>query len=129
MKIDKTYIPLLFFSCVALGIIIGGWINFPVANASFAKNDYKTKLNKLINFIDTEYVDDVKIDSIVDLTVTNILALDSASPTTNHETCTIKRHIRCNIFGQKPKIFFHVGWQITSSRHFNAYINKNCNHS
>ena len=74
MKIDKTYLPLLFFSCVALGIIIGGWINFPVAQPSFAKNDYKTKLNKLINFIDTEYVDNVKTDSIVDLTVTNILA-------------------------------------------------------
>ena len=49
-------------------------MNFPVAKPSFAKNDYKTKLNRLINFIDTEYVDDVKTDSIVDLTVTNILA-------------------------------------------------------
>ncbi|WP_298397739.1 S41 family peptidase [Flavobacterium sp.] len=74
MKINKIYIPLLFFSCVALGIVIGGLINFPVAKPSLSKNDYKTKLNKLINFIDNEYVDDVKTDSIVDLTVTNILA-------------------------------------------------------
>ena len=74
VKINKIYIPLLFFSCLALGIFIGGILNFPVAKPSFAKNDYKTKLNKLINFIDTEYVDDVKTDSIVDLTVTNILA-------------------------------------------------------
>lgn len=74
MKINKIYIPLLFFSCVALGIVIGGLINYPVAKPSLSKNDYKTKLNKLINFIDNEYVDDVKTDSIVDLTVNNILA-------------------------------------------------------
>ena len=74
MKINKIYIPLLFFSCVALGIVIGGFINYPIQKPSLAKNDYKTKLNKLINFIDNEYVDDVKTDSIVDLTVTNILA-------------------------------------------------------
>lgn len=73
MKINKIYIPFLFFSCVAIGIVIGGLINYPIAKPS-AKNDYKTKLNKLINFIDNEYVDDVKTDSIVDLTVNNILA-------------------------------------------------------
>ena len=59
---------------MALGIVIGGLINYPVAKPSLSKNDYKTKLNKLINFIDNEYVDDVKTDSIVDLTVNNILA-------------------------------------------------------
>lgn len=74
MKINKIYIPFLFFSCIALGIIIGGLINYPTSKPLNAKNDYKTKLNKLINFIDNEYVDDVKTDSIVDLTVTNILA-------------------------------------------------------
>jgi carboxyl-terminal processing protease len=74
MKINKIYLPLLFFSCVALGIVIGGLINYPIAKPSLSKNDYKTKLNKLINFIDNEYVDDVKTDSIVDLTVSNILA-------------------------------------------------------
>ena len=74
MKINKIYIPFLFFSCVALGIVIGGFINYPVGKATFAKNNYKTKLNRLLDFIDKEYVDDVKTDSIVDLTVTNILA-------------------------------------------------------
>ena len=74
MEINKIYIPILFFSCVALGIVIGGFINYPTQKPSLVKNDYKTKLNRLINFIDNEYVDDVKTDSIVDLTVTNILA-------------------------------------------------------
>jgi len=74
MKINKIYVPLIFFSCVALGIVIGGLIQYPVSRPSLSKYDYKSKLNKLINFIDKEYVDDVKTDSIVDLTVTNILA-------------------------------------------------------
>lgn len=74
MKINKIYLPILFFSCVALGIVIGGLINYPVAQSSFSKNNYKSKLNSLISFIDNEYVDDVQTDSIVDLTVTNILS-------------------------------------------------------
>ena len=74
MKINKIYIPFLFFSCVALGIVIGGFINYPSTKFAFAKNNYKTKLNRLLDFIDKEYVDEVKTDSIVDLTVTNILA-------------------------------------------------------
>ena len=74
MKISKIYLPLLLFSCVGLGILLGGFLNFPVQKWSLSKNNYKTKLNKLIDFIDNEYVDDVKTDSIVDLTVSSILA-------------------------------------------------------
>ena len=74
MKIEKTYLPLLFFSCVALGILIGGFINYPTTEITFGNKVNKTKINKLLDFIDNEYVDDVKTDSIVDLTVTNILA-------------------------------------------------------
>lgn len=74
MKIKKIYFPILFFSCVALGVVIGGLINYPVATTSLAKNNYKVKLNRLLDFIDNEYVDDVKTDSIVDLTVTSILS-------------------------------------------------------
>jgi carboxyl-terminal processing protease len=74
MKIEKTYLPLLFFSCVALGIVIGGFINYPTSKTTLGKKYYKTKLNKLLDFIDNEYVDDVKTDSIVDVTVTTILA-------------------------------------------------------
>ncbi len=36
-------------------------------------SNHKTKLNKLIDFIDNEYVDKVNTDSIVDLAVNNIL--------------------------------------------------------
>lgn len=74
MKINKIYLPLLFFSFVAIGVVIGGLINYPTHSNSFAQNNYKVKLNRLLDFIDNEYVDDVKTDSIVDLTVNSILS-------------------------------------------------------
>jgi carboxyl-terminal processing protease len=74
MTINKIYLPLLFFSCIAIGIVIGGWINYPATPTTFSKNNYKNKLNNLINFIDNEYVDEVQTDSIVDLTVNSILS-------------------------------------------------------
>ena len=73
MKINKIYIPIFFFATLAIGILLGGFLNFPVQKASFSKNNYKSKLNRLIDFIDNEYVDKVNTDSIVDLTVNNIL--------------------------------------------------------
>ena len=74
MKIKKIYLPLLFFSCIAFGVIVGSFFNFPIQKSSFVKNNPKNKLNRLLNFIDNEYVDDVKTDSIVDITVNTILA-------------------------------------------------------
>ena len=74
MKCTKIYMPLLLFSCVGVGILIGSFLNFPVQKFTVSKNNYKTKLSTLIDFIDNEYVDDVKTDSIVDLTVSSILA-------------------------------------------------------
>jgi len=73
MKINKIYFPILFFGTLAIGVLIGGFLNFPVEKPSFSKNNYKSKLNRLIDFINNEYVDNVNTDSIVDLTVNNIL--------------------------------------------------------
>jgi len=73
MKSREKYLPLLLFACVAMGIVIGGMLNFP--KRAFSKqNASKAKIEKLIDFINTEYVDDVNSDSIVDLTVNSILA-------------------------------------------------------
>ena len=74
MKSKEKYLPILLFSCIAFGIIIGGMVNFPRKDFSQSKNATKTKLNRLIDFINEEYVDNVNTDSIVDLTVNNILA-------------------------------------------------------
>lgn len=73
MKKEKNYIPVLIFAALALGIFLGTILNFPSPVKAVSLNDPKNKLNKLIDFIDNEYVDDVNTDSIVDLTVNNIL--------------------------------------------------------
>lgn len=74
MKINYKYIPIFIFSFIATGIFIGKYLNFPIDTATFAKKQNKNKLNRLIDFINNEYVDDVNTDSIVDLTCDNILA-------------------------------------------------------
>lgn len=73
MKESKKYLPLLIFTTLALGIVLGTLLNIPIEGKGFSFNSHKNKLNKLIEFIDKEYVDSVNTDSIVDLTVTNIL--------------------------------------------------------
>jgi carboxyl-terminal processing protease len=73
MKSKNNYLPILLFSCVALGVIIGGMLNFPERKIS-KQNARKIKIERLIDFINEEYVDDVNSDSIVDLTVNSILA-------------------------------------------------------
>jgi carboxyl-terminal processing protease len=73
MKTENKYQPFLIFGVLAIGVLLGSVLDFPTPKAKFAQKNYKSKLNRLIDFIDNEYVDDVNTDSIVDLTVTNIL--------------------------------------------------------
>ena len=73
MKSKEKYLPLLLFACVAIGVVIGGMINFPKHTIS-KQNARKIKIERLIDFINEEYVDDVNSDSIVDLTMNNILS-------------------------------------------------------
>jgi carboxyl-terminal processing protease len=72
MKKNTNYLPIYLFATLALGVVLGTVLNFPTANFSSAKNP-TNKLNQLINLIDTEYVDIVNTDSIVDLAVNDIL--------------------------------------------------------
>lgn len=73
MKINKKYFPILFFATLAVGVVLGTMLNFPAPGNFSSANNHKNKLNKLIDFIDNEYVDSVDTDSIVALTVNNIL--------------------------------------------------------
>lgn len=73
MKI-KTYIyPLIFAILLSVGILLGGWLSKSDRQIR-SQNASKQKLNRLIDFIDNEYVDEVNTDSIVDITVNSILA-------------------------------------------------------
>ena len=77
MPKNKNYLlPFLLAAAIAAGIFIGGKLNFndrPERFFSISTNSKKDKLNRLIDYIDHEYVDDVNTDSIVDVTVNNIL--------------------------------------------------------
>ena len=72
MNNKQNYIPIYLFAALALGVVLGTMLNFPVTNLSSARNP-TNKLNKLIELIDREYVDSVNTDSIVDLAVNDIL--------------------------------------------------------
>lgn len=74
MKTQKKYMPFLFSIGIALGIFLGTILNFDSSdNSFFSSNSKKDKLNKLIDYIDYEYVDVVNTDSIVEVTVNGIL--------------------------------------------------------
>lgn len=63
---------LLGLVCAA-GVLLGSKINFSTSQGLFSSNPKKEKLNRLIDYIDYEYVDFVNTDSIVDITVNRIL--------------------------------------------------------
>lgn len=75
MKKKYHYIlPTLLAFAVAIGIFIGGKLHFDdTPEKLFSTNSKKDKLNRLIDYIDYEYVDEIDTDSIVDVTVNNIL--------------------------------------------------------
>ena len=66
--------PTIIAAAVALGVFIGGKLHFnDTPERLFTTNSKKDKLNRLIDYIDYEYVDEIDTDSIVDVTVNNIL--------------------------------------------------------
>lgn len=75
MKTDrKIFLPLILGIALAAGVFIGGKLGFSDASDRlFTSNSKKDKLNRLIDYIDYEYVDEVNTDSIVDVTVNGIL--------------------------------------------------------
>jgi len=74
MNSQKKYLPLILGVAVAAGVFIGSKLDFnDTPDRIFAKNSKKDKLNRLIDYIDYEYVDKVNTDSIVDVTVNEIL--------------------------------------------------------
>jgi len=74
MATKNKYMPLIIGVAIAAGVIIGGKLNFTdTSDHLFTTNSKKDKLNRLIDYIDYEYVDDINTDSIVDVTVNGIL--------------------------------------------------------
>ena len=74
MKLKRKYLPLLIGAAIAAGIFIGGSLDFnDTSDSLFTSNSKKDKLNRLIDYIDHDYVEYVNTDSIVDVTVNGIL--------------------------------------------------------
>ncbi|MEM9143709.1 MAG: S41 family peptidase [Bacteroidota bacterium] len=66
--------PTIIAAALALGIFVGGKLHFNDSPEKlFTTNSKKDKLNRLIDYIDYEYVDEINTDSIVDVTVNQIL--------------------------------------------------------
>ncbi len=90
MSETKKYIPLIIGVAIAAGIFIGGKLNFSdTSDRLFTTNSKKDKLNRLIDYIDYEYVDEINTDSIVDVTVNGIL--DNLDP---HSTYIPKKDLQ-----------------------------------
>jgi carboxyl-terminal processing protease len=73
MKGQTKYLVLYLAIALAIGIVLGTYINFKKPQNIFTTPSPKDKIDKLIDFINSDYVDKVNADSIVDLTVTKIL--------------------------------------------------------
>ncbi|MFD2725103.1 S41 family peptidase [Hyunsoonleella rubra] len=74
MHLQKKYLPLLLGIAIGIGIFVGGKLSFRDSpDRLFSSNSKKDKLNRLIDYIDYDYVDEVNTDSIVDVTVNGIL--------------------------------------------------------
>lgn len=67
--------PLLLGFACAIGVLLGAALDFSnyTSNSFLKPNKKKEKLARLIDYIEYEYVDDVDMDSIVDVTVNEIL--------------------------------------------------------
>jgi carboxyl-terminal processing protease len=74
IKINKIYIPLFLFAAIAAGFLLGVFlVKTPTSSKQLSDNANKLKLNRLIDFIENDYVDKINTDSIVDQTVNGIL--------------------------------------------------------
>jgi len=70
----QKYLPLIIGAAIAAGVFVGGKLSFyDDSGRLFTSNSKKDKLNRLIDYIDYEYVDEINTDSIVDVTVNGIL--------------------------------------------------------
>lgn len=71
---QSKYLPIIIGTACALGVWLGSFVKLNQTTSSFfTGNTKKDKLNRLIDYIDYEYVDEVDTDSIVDVTVNRIL--------------------------------------------------------
>lgn len=72
-RVKIIYIPVLLSIACVIGIYIGALFNVSSPISSVKLYKQKQKLNTLIQLIENKYVDEVNTDSIVDLTINQII--------------------------------------------------------
>lgn len=72
-RVKIIYIPVLLSIACVVGIYIGALFNVSSPLSSAKLYNQKQKLNTLIQLIENKYVDEVNTDSIVDLTINQII--------------------------------------------------------
>lgn len=72
----KTYLPIIMAGCIAIGVLLGSYLNFNKQTASFfgMPNNQEAKVKRLINFIQYDYVDKVDTDSLLDDAIKEMLS-------------------------------------------------------
>jgi carboxyl-terminal processing protease len=73
--IENGYGPLVIGIAVAIGIFLGNYLSFePESGTSlFGANFKNQKVQRLLNYINDEYVEEVNTDSILDVAINHIL--------------------------------------------------------
>ncbi|MDX5404248.1 MAG: S41 family peptidase [Bacteroidota bacterium] len=74
MKRLVVLTPLITGTILALGVLLGARLNYPSQPAAFVvQNEKEQKIRQILNMIDYEYVDNVDTDSLLDLTIKDML--------------------------------------------------------
>lgn len=74
MQKVKILLPIALFFMLALGFVLGSKFQYTNSPAGIGQSAAKNKLNTLLELIETEYVDQIETDSLVDDAVNAILA-------------------------------------------------------
>lgn len=66
--------PIVLSIAVLAGILIGVFLDFPAPSIAIAESAQReSKIRQILNYIDFEYVDNVNTDSILDITISDLL--------------------------------------------------------
>lgn len=69
----NNYLPLYLGIAIAVGIVLGSMLNFNNKTSVFKANSEETKIKRLINYIQYDYVDDVNTDQLLDGAINHIV--------------------------------------------------------
>lgn len=96
--LENGYGPLIIGIAVAVGILLGNFLNIRIAPTKIFGSNFKNqKVQKLLNYIDDEYVDHVDTDSILDVAINNILA--NLDPHSTYIPASMHQSVKENMAG------------------------------